>query len=196
MIVITTGIFGLQHSGLAAHRVKNRIIDRWGKKAYSYIFTGCSTIAFLIAVFATDYRRWFSVLIDPSTIDWPFFIIAIMMGGLGVIVALRASKVISISTVADMRTEREPELITEGIYASIRHPLYLATILVLLAIIPLYMEPHIALFGLAMSVYTLIGAYLEERKLIGAYGQTYLAYRRRAGFILPKFRRIREETRQ
>ncbi|MHA1770803.1 MAG: methyltransferase family protein [Candidatus Thorarchaeota archaeon] len=191
MIVVTTGIFGLQHSGLAAHRIKNRIIDRWGKKAYSRIFTLSSIAVFMIAFLSTDYRRWFSIILAPSTIDWPFFIIGLIMGGSGVIIALRASKVISISTVADMRTDREPELITEGIYASIRHPLYLTTVLVLLAVIPLYMEPHIALFGLAMSVYTIIGAYLEERKLTEVYGQAYLLYRKQAGFILPKLRRRR-----
>ncbi len=107
----------------------------------------------------------------------------------GGLIAIRASAVISVSTVADMRTDREPELITEGIYARIRHPLYLATVLVFLALVPLYLEPHIAVFGIAMAAYTFVGTYLEERKLAAAYGEAYSRYRERTGFFLPRLLR-------
>jgi protein-S-isoprenylcysteine O-methyltransferase Ste14 len=37
-----------------------------------------------------------------------------------------------------------------------------------------------------MIIYTMIGAYFEERKLVQHYGDDYLEYKKTAGFILPK----------
>jgi protein-S-isoprenylcysteine O-methyltransferase Ste14 len=96
--------------------------------------------------------------------------------------------VISVSTVADMRTDRKAELVTDGIYSRIRHPLYLATILVLLAVILIYPFPIVAVFSLCLMTYTMIGAYFEERKLVRHYGDQYLQYKKNAGFMLPKIR--------
>ncbi len=192
LILVTTAIFGIQHSGMSAHKVKYKIIDKWGKEAYSRIFTWTSIGVFLLAFLSVNYWGWIDFILNPSVINWPIFSVGIGMILVGLIVALRASSVISVSTVADMQTDRQPELVTDGIYSRIRHPLYLATVLIFLSLIPLYMEPHVALFGIAMSAYTLIGAYLEEKKLIDVYGTAYLDYRRRAGFILPRIRKSSE----
>jgi len=187
-IVLGTIIFGLQHSGISALPVKERIIDRWGRQGYSRIFTATSIIGILLPFLAMWYWDWLYFLFDPSTIQPLLFLSGLILGAVGGWVTIVASRVISVSTVADMRTDRMPELITDGIYSRIRHPLYLATILLLLALALIYPFPQIAVFSLSLSVYTMIGAYFEERKLILHYGDEYLKYRKRAGFILPKIR--------
>ena len=101
-------------------------------------------------------------------------------------VAILALKSISISTVADMRTDRKPVLVTGGLYARMRHPLYLATLLFLLSIVAFYPFSNILTFSLAFIVYVIIGAYLEERKLVIQYGMEYLTYRKKTGFLLPR----------
>ena len=100
---------------------------------------------------------------------------------------MKASAVISVSTVADMRTDRKAELVTDGIYARVRHPLYLATVLVFAAMALIYPFPVVIVFALSMIAYTMIGAFFEERKLIIHYGDEYLAYKKQAGFIFPRF---------
>jgi protein-S-isoprenylcysteine O-methyltransferase Ste14 len=105
----------------------------------------------------------------------------------GGVLTLRASRIIDISTVADMRTDRAAELITTNLYARIRHPLYLAAILVLIGLILLYPFPRIMVFSVSLVGYVLIGAYLEEQKLIKVYGKKYLEYQKQAGFMLPKW---------
>ena len=99
---------------------------------------------------------------------------------------MMASRVISVSTVADMRTDRKAELVTTGIYSRVRHPLYLATVLVLIALALVYPFPRVTVFALCLMFYTLVGAYFEERKLVLHYGDEYRKYRKTAGFILPK----------
>ncbi len=188
-IVIASTLFGVQHSGISSLRVKNYIIDRWGKETYSHIFTITSIITFLIAFLSMNFWDWLYFLFTPQLVIIPLFILGVAFLLSGVAIATAASKVISVSTVADMRTDREPELIKDGIYSRIRHPLYLATILSLIALILLYPFLPVIVFSISMIVYTLIGAFLEERKLIVFYGNQYRNYMNKAGFILPKIAR-------
>lgn len=185
MIILGAAVFGGLHSGLSALRVKNRIIDRYGRSGYSRIFNTVSFLSFFVAFLSMWFWDWFYFLASPT----PVTLLLLAVGGLMIVaamyLAMLASRVISVSTVADMRTDRLPELVTEGIYARIRHPLYLATILMFGGLAVVYPFPRVIIFSLAMIVYTIIGAVLEERKLIAHYGQEYLDYKKQAGFIFP-----------
>ena len=186
IIIIMSSIFGLQHSGISALRVKGRIIDRWGKEGYARIFSITSILTLLAAFLSMNYWDWLYFIVDPSMIQPLLFIPGILAMIGSIIISVKASNVISVSTVADMRTDRKPELITGGLYARIRHPLYLATILGFAAIALIYPFPVVIVFVLSMILYTMIGAYFEERKLLLHYGEEYQEYKKRAGFILPK----------
>ena len=45
------------------------------------------------------------------------------------------------------------------------------------------------LFALTMSLYIVVGAWLEERDLVALYGQEYLDYKQRTSMLLPLRRR-------
>ncbi|MGD9395356.1 MAG: isoprenylcysteine carboxylmethyltransferase family protein [Candidatus Thorarchaeota archaeon] len=188
IIILTSSLFGLQHSGLSALRVKERIIDRWGKEGYARIFNITSMLTLLIAFLSMNFWNWIYFFTQPTMIQPILFILGILLGLSGVILAMIASRVISVSTVADMRTDRKAELVTDGIYSRIRHPLYLATLMVFFALALIYPFPSVIVFSLCMILYTMIGAYFEERKLVLHYGDDYLEYKKSAGFILPKLR--------
>ena len=186
IVIIMSSIFGLQHSGISSLRVKERIIDRWGKEGYARIFNITSILTLVAAFLSMNFWNWLYFIRDPTVIQPLLFIPGILFIIAGMIVASMASKVISVSTVADMRTDRKPELITGGLYARIRHPLYLATILIFGAMGLIYPFPIVIVFVLCMIAYTMIGAFFEERKLVLQYGEEYLNYKKHAGFILPK----------
>lgn len=188
IIILASSLFGLQHSGLSALRVKERIIDRWGKEGYARIFNITSMLTLLIAFLSMNFWNWIYFFTQPTMIQPILFILGILLGLSGVILAMMASRVISVSTVADMRTDRKAELVTDGIYSRIRHPLYLATLLVFSALALIYPFSVVTVFALCMIAYTMIGAYFEERKLVKHYGDEYLEYMKTAGFILPKLR--------
>jgi protein-S-isoprenylcysteine O-methyltransferase Ste14 len=185
-VVLATTLFGLQHSGISALRVKGKLIDRWGKEGYARIFNITSILTLLIAFLSMNFWDWIYFITQPALIQPLFFLLGILSGVGGVILSTMASRVISVSTVADMRTDRKAELITDGIYSRIRHPLYLATVLVFSALALIYPFPVVIVFSLSMILYTMIGAYFEERKLVQHYGDDYLEYKKTAGFILPK----------
>jgi protein-S-isoprenylcysteine O-methyltransferase Ste14 len=185
-IVASVTVFGIQHSGISALRVKHWIIDRWGKEGYSRIFNVTSFLALIPASLSLNYWDWLYFLQSPELVNPLLFLSGVILLALGVVVAALASRSISVSTVADMRTDRKPALVTSGLYARTRHPLYLATILFLLSLVAFYPFSNMLVFSLSFVGYVVIGAYLEERKLVIQYGEQYLAYRRTAGFLLPR----------
>ena len=70
-------------------------------------------------------------------------------------------------------------------YAYVRHPLYFATIVVILGLFLLMPTQKMLLtLGIAYS-YILIGYRLEERKLVAIFGAEYLAYQLRVKALIP-----------
>ena len=187
-IVLASTLFGLQHSGMSALRVKERMIDKWGKEGYARAFSISSIVTLLLAFISMNFWDWVYFVREPILIQPVLFALGILSGLIGVVLAMMASKVISVTTVADMRSDRKAELVTDGIYSRVRHPLYLATFLVFSALALIYPFPPVITFSLCMILYTMIGAYFEERKLVLHYGDDYLEYKRTAGFILPRIR--------
>ncbi|MHA2424416.1 MAG: methyltransferase family protein [Candidatus Thorarchaeota archaeon] len=137
-VILGVTIFGLQHSGISSIGIKGRIIDKWGKEGYSLIYNYTSIVAILIAFLMMWFWDWLYFIFRPMEIQPFLFISGLFIGALGVLIARRATAVISVSTLADMRSDRMPELITDGPYSRIRHPLYLATILLLMSIALIY----------------------------------------------------------
>ncbi len=187
-IILATSLFGLQHSGMSSLSVKARIIDRWGKEGYARIFDALSVVTLLIAFISMNFWDWLYFIMNPTQIQPILFSMGILLVVIGAVISLMASRVISVSTVADMRTDRKAELVTDGIYSRVRHPLYLATVLVLSALALIYPFLPVTVFSLCMIFYTMIGAFFEERKLVLHYGDEYLKYREKAGFIFPRLR--------
>ncbi|MFQ5831102.1 MAG: methyltransferase family protein [Candidatus Thorarchaeota archaeon] len=189
VILVGVAVFGLQHSGLSTPRVKDWIIDRWGKTGYAQIYKFTSVLALLGSFLSMGFWDWFYFIRSPELVQPALFLLGWGLIALGLVLAARASQVISVSTVADMRTDRKPELVTAGIYSRIRHPLYLATIILLFGMASVYPFSNVVVYALLLSAYVLVGTLLEERKLVIQYGQAYQDYREKTGFILPRLRK-------
>ncbi|MFW9893049.1 MAG: methyltransferase family protein [Candidatus Thorarchaeota archaeon] len=188
IIILASTLFGIQHSGLSALRVKGKIIRKWGKSGYARIFTITSLITLAVAFLSMNFGDWLYFITQPSQINLLLLVPGIILCLAGISLAIMASRVISVSTVADMRPHRKAELVTEGLYSRIRHPLYLAVFMIFTSLALIYPFPSVIVFSVSMIFYTMIGAYFEERKLVKYYGDTYLEYKKTTGFIFPKLR--------
>jgi protein-S-isoprenylcysteine O-methyltransferase Ste14 len=73
---------------------------------------------------------------------------------------------------------------TPGIYRLVRHPLYVGWILAFWAT-PTMSVGHL-LFAAGMTAYILVAIPFEERDLVEAHGERYLAYRRAVPALLPR----------
>ncbi|MBV1701434.1 MAG: hypothetical protein KGQ46_06385 [Hyphomicrobiales bacterium] len=78
------------------------------------------------------------------------------------------------------------QLVVIGLHRYVRHPLYSASILLLLASVT---DPYTLATALFATVYFVIGLRFEERKLQRLYGAAYQAYRARTPALVPAWGR-------
>ena len=75
------------------------------------------------------------------------------------------------------------QMVTNGFYRWVRHPLYTAG-LVFIWLTPLMTTSLLALnFGL--TIYLVVGAYYEERKLVREFGEAYVLYQTQTPMLIP-----------
>lgn len=76
------------------------------------------------------------------------------------------------------------EFSRRGVHGLCRHPWYLGALLVLWTVLPRY-HTITALVAALLTCYLFIGAYLEERRLLGEYGERYRQYQREVSMLIP-----------
>jgi protein-S-isoprenylcysteine O-methyltransferase Ste14 len=69
-----------------------------------------------------------------------------------------------------------------GLLGIIRHPMYLALIIFLWSTIFTAMDFFI---NVLLTVYVIIGTYLEEKKLVREFGNAYVKYQHEVPMLLP-----------
>lgn len=87
----------------------------------------------------------------------------------------------------------KPHLVTSGYYGIVRHPLYLFSMLFLL------FNPVVTARWLILTlfsfVYFIIGALIEDRRLLQEFGNEYRLYRQKVPFLIPGTSKNRHTTR-
>ena len=93
--------------------------------------------------------------------------------------------------VKQLQTGEEHLLLSEteefdetGVFGITRHPWYLGSLLFIWSMLAEYPLP-LFLAVCIMSIYLVIGTMLEERKIIGRYGDSYRCYRQRVSMLFP-----------
>jgi len=84
--------------------------------------------------------------------------------------------------------DEESSLMIKGPYKYSRHPIYLFSIIIVIA------WPAMDLFyfvtAVCFVIYFYIGSVIEEKKLVSLFGETYVKYQQSTGRILPKLKTI------
>jgi methanethiol S-methyltransferase len=185
-IVLAVFLWGLVHSLLASRKAKDlakRIFGENQNRFYRLIynvFAGVSFLPVLFIMFRVPDRTLYLV-----PVPWSLF----MVGGelLAVAALLSAFRQTDIWDFVGLRQiEENPppsKLATSGLYSYIRHPLYSAG-MAFIWLLPL-MTVNILAVNFALTVYVIVGATIEERKLRSAFGQEYIEYARVTPMFIP-----------
>ena len=185
-IILSLLLWGGIHSLLASHTFKAVLADTVGKSAmrgYRLFYNAFSFLTFLPILYLVR------TLPDAPLYSVPAPISYVMLVGQGLglillIVGVLQTDTLSFIGLSQLFTEEKSSaLVTKGLYRLVRHPLYTAGLLFL------WLSPQVTvnLFTLYVgaTVYILIGAYFEERKLAREFGTAYTEYRSKTPMLIP-----------
>jgi protein-S-isoprenylcysteine O-methyltransferase Ste14 len=108
--------------------------------------------------------------------------------GLGMVLwgRLALGKMYFVSSSLGVQLQKDHELVTHGLYALVRHPMYLGILMVGLGGILLYRTWTLVFVSLNFPV-LLLRAKREEEALGEEFGEEWMKYRRRVPAWLPTF---------
>jgi len=181
--------FALLHSVLAAPGVKAPIQRAMGRysRYYTLSYSGVATIS-LAGILAWQYTI-------PSPVLGPFPILKYVAGliagvpGLWLMGICIRKYFFQLSGISALYGEEQrPELVISGVHRYIRHPLYLGTLLVVWGLFLFFPLLSNLLAVVVITLYTVIGSWLEERKLLRTFGVAYEDYQRQTPMLIPRLR--------
>ncbi len=186
IILFAFALYGLLHSITASLKLKKNVrvlLGSFGDSYYRILFNIFAVLSF-IPVFALVYwlpdKTWYS-LSSPWSIL--FNAVRLLFALLLLISATQTGLMQFIGFSQVLGTDETDNLKTNGLYKYMRHPIYTFT-MTFFWFSPI-MSQNSAAFYLAISLYSIIGAIYEERKLIKAYGQDYIDYQSKTPMLIP-----------
>lgn len=186
--LVLIALFGLQHSVMARPWFKERFFGNMHESFRASTYT----VASALTLFAL-YLFWQPI---GGTV-WSFesgigYWILTALYGIGWLLAFVATFQIDHFELFGLHqgyralkglSEPEPRFLKKGFYRYVRHPIQSGTLLGLWAT-PQMSTGHL-LFSAAMSLYILVGLYLEEKSLLKTLGKPYEEYRKTVPMLLP-----------
>lgn len=146
----------------------------------------------IAAVFTLLFHLRGQLLRTHFGFSLPLAIIAALLFTASRFLALRWRRklnIIALVGLPEVSRDHPGKLLTEGIYAHLRHPRYVeATLgLVAMALFSNYLAAYLALLLCAPLLYLIV--LLEERELRDRFGQEYEEYARRVPRFFPRLRK-------
>lgn len=180
LILFSLALWGVVHSFLASHLAK----DLFGMRSlYRLLYNIFSVVSFAPILYLLVILEDTPLYQIPA--PWSF----IMYGGQALSALLLLVAVLQTDTLSFVglrqlfEEEKTGQLVTRGLYTVVRHPLYLFSILFL------WLSPSLSVnslvFNIGVTLYFIIGAYFEERKLLRDFGEAYADYKRKTSFLIP-----------
>lgn len=188
-------LWALVHSITASNRFKHRVSVLIGERAYAgwyrLLYNAASAVTLLPLLIIG------SVLI-PTDVVWkvpsPFNVIFFavqLLGLLGLAISFWQTDIFRFAGLSQLQRYLSgkpdvylpPVMVTRGAYGFVRHPLYLFSLLVIW-FFPT-MTVQLLVFNIGATVYFIIGAIHEERRLLNTFGEEYERYQENVPSILP-----------
>ena len=207
-VAAVCALFALQHSLLVTDRAKAYARRAFGevfvRAYYRFGFTLISLAAVALAIYA------YMSLPDVTLWEPPLWVVIAMRVGqvAATVFAVRSFTTASLwefiglmqawrhimgrDLTGDIEGLAMEGLVTDGSYRYVRHPLYLAGILII-SLSPEFTRNQIAL-ALCADIYFIAGALIEERRLLAHFGEDYRRYMAEVPRFIPSLRRAAKRS--
>ncbi len=192
IILFSVLVYGFVHSLLATSAAKARArqwfgpgADRWYRLAYNTF--GILTFLPILALTATYPGERLYVIPTP----WSYItLVGQLLALLALVIGLLQTRIWSFLGFEQMLNpspSSTSQLVTGGLYRWVRHPLYTAC-LVFIWLTPI-MTSSLLVLNIGLTIYLVLGAFYEERKLVREFGETYIDYQQRTPMLIPGLRK-------
>jgi protein-S-isoprenylcysteine O-methyltransferase Ste14 len=188
LILLAVLAYGLVHSILASltvkaktHQLISPAADRWYRLGFNFIAVVTLLPILLLPMFLSDKKIY--------TIPFPWVVLSLtiqLLAVIGVVAAVHQTGMASFLGLQQVFLPRDntpPQLVTGGLYRYVRHPIY-TTSLIFIWLLPVLTWNLLGLI-IGFTLYFLIGAKFEERKLLREFGDAYAEYRNRTPMLVP-----------
>ena len=185
LFLITTLFYGA-HSLLLHPPFKRFIINKLSLnlKIYRIAYNVFSTL-FLLMIFLYSQTIRDQVFIDSTYIK----LLALLFFFGGILLLYKSFKRYDLKEFIGLRAESEntlqDTLVVDGLHKLVRHPVYTATIFILLGYFLYSPTYKSAIIMLTSYIYLPLGILLEERKLTDKFGESYLKYKSKVPKLFP-----------
>ena len=182
-------IYCVLHSVLASASLKLKLQKRFGKN-YRYYRLFYTVFSFVFLV----WLIYFQINLPTHQIfqlTGGILIVGFVLSfsGLLLMIICISKYFIHLSGLRSLVQETTSnELMITGIHRHVRHPLYLGTFAFMWGLFLLLPYLSLLIANTIITIYTLIGIELEERKLIAEFGDAYREYKRKVPKLLPLFK--------
>jgi len=195
--------FAFVHSLCVTETIKKLITsllgDQFVKGVYRFLFTVFSVVTLGLCVFLVHSISDHTIIL-LNGVPWLMFhllqLAGLIIGGLA-FSNINIGEFLGLSQFmthmrygradGDEEGLRDNRLITSGVYGLVRHPLYLAGILIFT------FNPYITVNTLTITLladlYFIFGAFVEEHRLEKRFGSEYIEYRKKVPRLVPRVRR-------
>jgi protein-S-isoprenylcysteine O-methyltransferase Ste14 len=127
------------------------------------------------------WLRWSSLAL-PDWLRWVGAAVAVVAVWLGYL----AHRTLGVNYTPTLKTREGHQLVVQGIYRWVRHPMYTSFFAYFVASFLLIANWLIGLFGVVYSLLVAERASHEERMMLDRFGEEYRQYMHRTGRFLPR----------
>ncbi|WP_296702231.1 isoprenylcysteine carboxylmethyltransferase family protein [Algoriphagus sp.] len=186
LLILSWSIFYFTHSFLASAKLKRILKGRMkdGFKWYRFSYTIFSSLFFLVIMVQ-------SILIPPNRFlpqTTLMTYLGYMIAAFGTIILVKSTKQIQMKEFLGLeKAEESPKLIQTGLYARVRHPLYLGLLMIFLGYVLVSAQYTALIHFLCLILYLPFGIYFEEKNLIGLFGEKYKEYQKQVPTLFPRW---------
>ena len=186
-LILSVGVWGIVHSILASRQVKVRISNLFGEtgtRLYRLAYNFFSVISLLPSMWL-----WLvlpDVPVYQITAPWnSLMYFGQALAVLVLVIGVLQTGVLSFVGLSQLfeGIQHEEVFINNGLYRWVRHPLYSA------GLVFIWFTPTVSrntlVFFICASLYLVIGALFEERKLEKQFGPAYLEYKKNTPMLIP-----------
>lgn len=173
-------VYFLLHSLLAAGSAKRRLKTPAGRY-YRILYNVISTVG-LVALMIFNGNFPSERLLETTDVVRYLSLLFTTFGVMTIQLSFRQYRLKSFLGLA----EEKMELKIEGILKHVRHPIYSGLILVTFGFFLFIPTLATAVSSLCILLYLPIGIFLEEKKLIAAFGESYLRYKKEVPAVVPR----------